>query len=164
MRHSYRLRHVALALALALPALSFAAGEHAGGHGGHGAAGQESAAGRPGDAAKASRTISVEMDDTMRFTPGDLTVTKGETIRFLVINKGRVAHEMVIGSAAEIEAHAAMMKQMPGMKHEDANQVNLASGKRGGLVWTFDKPGTFNYACLEPGHKEAGMVGKIVVN
>tara|TARA_R110002049_G_scaffold118604_1_gene272623 strand:+ start:7 stop:546 length:540 start_codon:yes stop_codon:yes gene_type:complete len=124
----------------------------------------ESMAGMAGDAAKVSRTIPVEMNDNMRFTPANVTVKAGETVRFFIVNKGKIPHEMVIGTAEEIDEHADMMKKMPGMAHKEANQITLAPGQRGALVWQFAKTGTVTYACLVPGHKEAGMVGTIDVN
>ncbi len=165
-----------LTATLAAPLMALAAGEHSGGHGkgmadmhkgmqgGGVMGGHESAAGKPGDPAKVTRTVPVEMDDNMRFTPSEVSVKAGETIRFFVVNKGKIPHEMVIGSTAELDEHAEMMRKMPGMKHAEPNQINLEPGKRGGIVWTFDKAGSFAFACLVPGHKEAGMVGKIAVN
>lgn len=41
--------------------------------------------------------------------------------------------------------------------------ITLATGQRGGIVWQFDKPGAVDFACLVPGHMEAGMVGKVEV-
>ena len=70
---------------------------------------------------------------------------------------------MVIGTTAEITEHAEMMKKMPGMVHKEANQITLAPGQRGGIVWQFAKAGTVTYACLVPGQKEAGMVGEVTV-
>ena len=120
--------------------------------------------GMAGDSTKVSRTIPIEMNDTMRFTPGSVSVKAGETVRFFIVNKGKVPHEMVIGTADEIDEHAEMMKKMPGMTHKEPNQITLAPGQRGGIVWQFAKAGTVTYACLVPGHKEAGMVGTINVN
>ena len=161
----------------ALPAFAFAAGDH-GAHGakpeaaatkdGHGMAGMHkdahaSMAGMGGDPAKVTRTIPVEMNDSMRFTPDKISVKAGETVRFFIVNKGKVPHEMVIGTADEITEHAEMMKKMPGMVHKEANQISLAPGQRGGIVWQFAKAGNVTFACLVPGHKEAGMVGEIRV-
>lgn len=157
----------ALALA-ALPVWAFAAGDHGARSavpaGATGSPAHDSAAGVPGDPAKVNRTIQVEMNDSMRFTPDKLDVKAGETIRFFVVNKGKLPHEMVIGTAAEIHEHAAMMKQMPGMVHKEPNQINLAPGQRGGIVWKFSNTGTVSYVCLVPGHMEAGMVGTVNVN
>lgn len=174
-------RMIAVLAIAVLPTLASAAGDH-GAHGsvsaesapasGHEMAGMQgmhrdmhaSAAGMAGDPAKVNRTIAVEMDDTMRFTPGSVSVKAGETVRFFIVNKGKVPHEMVIGTVVEIDEHAEMMKKMPGMVHQEANQITLSPGQRGGIVWQFAKAGTVTYACLVPGHKEAGMVGRMEVN
>lgn len=123
----------------------------------------DAAPGQPGDPKKVSRTINVEMSDTMRFNPSSIVVKRGETIRFVAKNIGKVKHEMVLGNDKELKEHAEMMRKMPGMEHEDANQVKVEPGKTGEIVWQFSKAGTFSFACLEPGHFEAGMVGKVSV-
>lgn len=123
----------------------------------------DSAVGQPGDAAKVTRTIELVMDDTMRFTPDRINVKPGETVRFLVKNSGKIPHEMMIGSTGELKEHAAMMRKMPGMKHAESNMITLNPGQKGGMVWQFPQTGTVDFACLAPGHMEAGMVGKIKV-
>lgn len=126
--------------------------------------GHASAMGKPGDPAKVTRTIAVDMTDNMRFTPEKITVKKGETIKFVVKNSGRIKHEMVLGSAKELKEHAAMMKKMPGMEHADENMVVVDPGKTGEIVWQFTRAGKFDFACLQPGHFEAGMKGKLAVS
>ena len=103
------------------------------------------------------------MTDAMRFTPASITVKKGETVRFVVKNSGKLKHEMVLGTANELREHAELMKKFPEMEHEEPNQVVLDPGKEGELVWQFTKSGTFDFACLQPGHFDAGMRGKIAV-
>ncbi|WJJ93239.1 cupredoxin domain-containing protein [Neopusillimonas aromaticivorans] len=158
-------KFVSILVLACAPALAFAAGEHSGGHsmGGHTMSGM-SGIGKPGDPAKVSRTIEVVMDDTMQFTPAQIDVKAGETIRFFIKNTGKLQHEMVIGTLADLKAHAEEMKKMPGMQHVEPNMITLNAGQRGGLVWTFDQAGTVDFACLIPGHMEAGMVGKVNVN
>lgn len=119
--------------------------------------------GKPGDPAKVTHTMTVDMNDNMRFTPAEITVKKGETIKFVVKNSGKIKHEMVLGSVKELKEHAAMMKKMPGMEHADANMVTVDPGKTGEIIWQFTKAGKFDFACLQPGHFEAGMRGKIIV-
>ena len=162
----------------ALPAFVFAAGEHAEKKGhdmstmkAHDMSAMKdmkkddhaSAAGKAGDPAKVNRTVAVTMDDTMRYTPAQVSVKAGETIRFFLKNNGKIAHEMVIGTAAELNEHAEMMRKMPTMVHQEPNMLRLDPGKSGGIVWQFDKAGEFDFACLVPGHREAGMVGKLKV-
>ena len=124
---------------------------------------QQHAWGREGDPAKASRTILVDMNDTMRFKPGEMRIRRGETVKFVVSNSGKVLHEMVIGTETELKAHAELMKKHPGMEHEEPYMAHVAPGKKETLTWTFDKAGRFMYGCLVPGHWEAGMKGTIVV-
>lgn len=119
--------------------------------------------GREGDPLEASRTIMVDMADTMRFTPSRMQVKRGDTVRFVVRNTGKVMHEMVIGTEAELRSHAEMMKKHPGMEHDAPYMAHVAPGGREEITWTFDKPGTFMYGCLIPGHWEAGMKGSIEV-
>lgn len=119
--------------------------------------------GRPGDPEKVSRTIELVMDDNMRFAPDRIQVKAGETVRFFIRNTGRLQHEFVLGTAAELKEHAAMMRAMPHMKHAEPNMATLGPGKLGGLVWQFDQAGMVDFACLVPGHFEAGMAGRIKV-
>ena len=123
-----------------------------------------SASGKQGDASKVTRTVTVDMHDTMRFTPEKISVKNGETIKFVVKNSGKVKHEMVLGSMKELKEHAAMMKKMPVMEHADEKKmVSVDPGKTGELIWKFTKMGQFDFACLQPGHFEAGMKGKVAV-
>lgn len=103
------------------------------------------------------------MHDTMRFTPDKISVKAGDTVRFVVRNTGKAEHEMVIGTSSELREHAHLMRNMPMARHAEANQVSLAPGQQGVLIWKFDRPGTVGFACLLPGHYEAGMVGKVTV-
>jgi len=124
---------------------------------------EEYAFGRQGDPKKATRTIAIDMSDKMRFSPAEITVRQGDTIRFVVRNKGKMLHEMVIGTMDELNAHAEMMRKHPGMEHADPYMSHVGAGKKQELVWQFTKAGDFYFACLIPGHFEAGMVGKIKV-
>lgn len=119
--------------------------------------------GRSGDPKKVVRTVTVDMADTMRFTPAVLTIKRGETVRFVVRNRGKVMHEMVIGTMQELTEHAEQMKKHPHMEHDEPYMAHVAPGKQESIVWQFTKAGEFHFGCLVPGHFEAGMVGRIVV-
>jgi uncharacterized cupredoxin-like copper-binding protein len=116
-----------------------------------------------GDPARVSRSIEVKMNDQMRFEPSVITVKQGETIRFVHRNLGRVLHEMVIGTRADLEEHAALMRKFPEMEHDEPYMAHVGPGKRGQIVWQFNRAGDFEFACLIPGHFEAGMRGTIKV-
>ena len=124
---------------------------------------EQTAFGIAGDASKVSRTIDMDALDTLRFIPDKLTVKRGETIRFVMRNKGKIQHEIVIGTMDELKQHAALMRKFPDMEHEAPYMAHVAPGQSGEIVWTFNRPGTFNFACLVAGHFEGGMMGTIVV-
>jgi plastocyanin len=75
--------------------------------------------GQEGNPKKVTKTIKVDMTDTMRFTPSDVTVKRGETVKFVVHNDGKVLHEMVLGTKEAIAEHAELMKRLPEMGHAD---------------------------------------------
>jgi uncharacterized cupredoxin-like copper-binding protein len=116
-----------------------------------------------GERRHARRTIAVQMLDTMRFVPDRIEVRLNETVRFTVRNTGKVMHEFVIGTKPENEAHAALMMKFPEMEHDEPYMAHVAPGKSGELVWTFNRAGTFEFACLIAGHYQSGMAGSITV-
>lgn len=153
-----------LGLAAALACgTALAAGGHDSDHA-NGGKDAGSQAGKPGDPTKVKRTIEVVMSDNMRFTPARITAKRGETVKFVVKNTGQLKHEMVLGTTKELKAHAELMRKMPGMQHAEPNQVTLEPGQSGELVWQFTRAGAFTFACLIPGHFEAGMVGRAIVS
>jgi len=124
---------------------------------------EEHAFGRAADPKKAQRTVRVEMVDQMRFHPAEITVKRGEILRFVPVNKGQLLHEMVLGTMDELKKHAEMMRKHPGMEHDEPHMAHVAPGKSGEMGWQFTKAGEFFYGCLIPGHFEAGMIGKVIV-
>ncbi|MEO5701371.1 MAG: cupredoxin family protein [Casimicrobiaceae bacterium] len=146
-------------------ASGWAAGHGDEGH--HKAAGsvkkEQTAWGVAGDPKAVKKTVEISMLDSMRFTPDLVNVKQGDTVRFKLANHGKIMHELVLGTKESLDEHAALMVKFPGMEHEEAHMAHVASGKTGEIVWTFNRPGDFDFACLIPGHYQAGMVGKIKV-
>lgn len=126
-------------------------------------AAEEHPFGREGDPQHVTRTIAVHMNDSMRFDPSHLSVKQGETIRFVVTNKGKVMHEMVLGTLGELKTHGELMRKNPEMEHAEAYMAHVAAGGQQEMIWQFTQPGEFHYGCLLPGHFEAGMIGKLTV-
>ena len=146
---------------IAIPAILFslsamAAGKHAGSH-------DDEAIGKPGVATQVTRTITMDMTDDMRFHSSDIAAKQGETIRFIVKNSGNIKHEMVLGTATDLKEHYEVMKKNPEMEHADANMVTVAPGKTGEIIWQVTKAGKVDFACLQPGHYDAGMKGMVNV-
>lgn len=115
------------------------------------------------DPAAARRTVEITMSDTMRFSPDLIEVRQGEVVKLVVRNRGAVLHEIVLGTKKELEAHAALMAKFPGMEHDEPYMAHVKPAASGELVWNFNRAGEFDFACLIPGHYQAGMVGRIKV-
>jgi len=158
--HTIHSAAVALLLAAMASGPALASGNHAGGHT-HGTT--DKAYGTPGAAANVGRTITVDMTDNMRFAPSSIRVKTGETVRFVVKNSGQVRHEFSLGTQRELAEHAAAMKKFPDMEHDEPNMVSLPPGGQGEVIWQFSKAGKVDFACLQPGHFEAGMKGQVSV-
>lgn len=156
-----------LVLIAALMALPFAAMAHEKGHGhNHKHSHASFAAGEPGDPKKPAKIVQVEMferDGKMLFKPERLEVKKGDQIKFVLRNTGELEHEFVLATTAENLEHAEEMKKKPEMAHDDPNGKRLSPKQSGEIIWRFTKAGEFEYACLIPGHREAGMIGIVVV-
>ena len=123
-------------------------------------------AGEPGNPKKPARTVKVSMQEQgkkMLYEPAHLVVRKGEQIRFVLFNDGSETHEFVLATVKENLKHAEAMKKNPHMAHHDPNAITLTLYDGGELLWKFTKAGTFEYGCLIPGHREAGMHGTVVV-
>jgi uncharacterized cupredoxin-like copper-binding protein len=142
--------------------------------------------GQPAPAAKATRSVEVVMGD-MSFTPKAIDIKAGETVRFVLVNKGQLLHEFNLGDAAMHAKHQQEMMKMQqsgmltptgmkemghgamagmdhGMKHDDPNSVLVEPGKTTELTWTFTKATNLEFACNIPSHYQAGMVGKLTVS
>jgi len=147
------------ALGFTVPAWSV--GNHAGGHS-HGSDTQ--AIGQPGQASQVTRTLELSMSDSMRFSPSNITVKAGETIKFVLNNVGKLKHEFVLGTDKELKEHYQQMLKFPEMEHDEPNMVTVAPGKTGVVIWNFTQAGKVDFACLLPGHYGAGMKGSVAVS
>ena len=124
--------------------------------------------GLPGTAAEVDRTITVRMYETedgeYLYDPRDLAVTAGETIQFDIVNEGENPHEFLLDTLAKNAEHMKLMAKFPEMEHDEPNGVKLEPGAKGSIIWTFANTGSFEFACLMPGHYEAGMSSPVAVN
>jgi uncharacterized cupredoxin-like copper-binding protein len=123
-------------------------------------------AGQPGNSKKPSRVVEITMSEgngKMLFSPSRIEVKRGEQVRFVLVNAGELDHEFVLATPEENLQHAEAMKKNPDMEHDDPNAKKLEPRKSGEILWRFTKRGEFQFACLIPGHLDAGMHGKIIV-
>jgi uncharacterized cupredoxin-like copper-binding protein len=160
---NFRVFSVTAALAMCTPAPGWAHGTaHAGAKAGP--VFEQMAWGIGGHDRAVRRTIEIRMTDTMRFTPDRITVRQGETVRLVVRNNGKMLHEIVIGTQETLDGHAALMQKFPDMEHDEPYMTHVNPGQTERIVWNFNRPGQFHFACLIPGHYQAGMVGTIDVS
>jgi uncharacterized cupredoxin-like copper-binding protein len=127
---------------------------------------QHFSTGEPGNPKEPFRIVQVTMREgngTMTYEPATLDFKQGEQIKFVITNSGALAHEFVLGNTADNLEHAALMRKYPDMKHDDPNAKTIQPGASAEILWHFTKRGTFEFACLIPGHREAGMLGSITV-
>jgi uncharacterized cupredoxin-like copper-binding protein len=155
------------ALASALAALLLSSGVSLAAPGAAGHSHRSFAAGAPGDAKKPARTVEVVMTETddgkMLYRPDRIEIKRGEQVRFVLKNVGKVDHEFMLDSVANNAKHKIEMQKNPDMEHDDPNGKRLAPGQSAQVVWRFTKAGTFEFACLIPGHHESGMHGSVAV-
>lgn len=116
-----------------------------------------------GDKRDVKRTIDIAMADDMTFTPSVIEVREGDTVRLRLKNRGKELHELVLGTEAEIATHAALMRKHPEMEHDEPWMVHVPAGQTGEMVWTFNRAGEFDFACLVGDHFELGMAGRLRV-
>src|SRR5258708_20892265 len=134
-------------------------------HGGH-AHDDTFSSGEPGKAKKPARLVPgtmTEADGKMLFTPSGIAIKKDEQVKFMLRNSGELDHEFVLASTGENLKHAEAMQKNPDMEHDDMNAKRLAPKQTGEMVWKFSNAGEFEYSCLIPGHREAGMIGTVIV-
>lgn len=149
----------AIALSIGTVAAFAAPGAPGHSHGGF-------SAGQPGNPKKPSRIVQITMregDGTMIYAPDKVEVRKGEQIKFVIRNNGELDHEFILATTKENLKHAEEMKKNPEMEHDDPNAQRLTPKQVKEIVWKFTKAGTFEFGCLIPGHREAGMIGKVIV-
>ena len=108
------------------------------------------------------RVVTIEMGkgQEFRFSPEKIDIKQGETIKFRFENKGKMAHEFVVGTEAELKKHQQEMAKNPASAH---HMNTIAPNSKGEISMTFDKAGSFLFACLITGHFESGMKGLITV-
>ncbi len=111
----------------------------------------------------ATKTVEIEMSDSMRFTPDTIRVKVGDVVKMIHTNTGQMMHELVLGTKSSLDEHAEMMKKFPGMEHEEPYMSHVKPGDTGEILWKFTAAGEYSFGCLIPGHYDAGMKGKIIV-
>ena len=101
------------------------------------------------------RMIVIRMDDHLEFVPSEVSVTRGETILFVLANVGSAAtHEFQVGPAERVA-----LDQVDGTIVVEVDKIEPRHVDY--VTYTFGGGGPYAFACHEPGHYEAGMKGII---
>lgn len=120
--------------------------------------------GEPAMPADGGRTVEVSMADAFSYEPDAITVQAGDTIVFEVTNTGELPHEFVLGDhELQVEHEQEMADMGAGMMTDEPNAIAVPPGETKSLAFTFTEPGELEYACHQPGHYSAGMVGSLTV-
>ena len=98
-----------------------------------------------GSSSGGSAALNINMTATeFKYDPNVINASPGQTINLTVKNTGSVQHTWVL----------------------DQGNIKLTIDPGQSASKTFTAPtapGTYQFYCDEPGHKEAGMVGQLVV-
>ena len=115
------------------------------------------------------RVFEITLDaEEWLFEPSVLEVPVGHRVELSLVNHGMVEHDVeVVGVPVEgIEVVDAVGRhERLGGGHHDVGVVaaHAEPGTSATVVFTATEVGEYDFACTIPGHKEAGMVGKLVV-
>ena len=124
-----------------------------GDHGSHSASGGDDGA---------TRTVRIIMKD-IAFTPASVKVSKGETVRFVFRNDGKLAHDAFVGDEAAQADHEEEMRIGDGDHGHGEEAVTVEPGDTAELEHTFTDAGSVLIGCHQVGHYDAGMKVTVTV-
>lgn len=116
------------------------------------------------DDAATTTQIDVVMEDHT-FTPNSIDVRIGDTVTFTFFNFGKAVHDAFIGDKAAQDQHEREMRATPtGHAHAEEGGVTVRPGEIRTLRYSFDKAGTLEIGCHQPGHYyQFGMIAALNV-
>lgn len=109
--------------------------------------------------------ITVEATD-FTYDPVSITVPAGQSVTLLLKNTGKVEHDFVIDKINVTDVAAS---DSGPAEHHQMNQPEYdlhffaKAGETANLKFTALEPGTYEIFCSIEGHKEAGMIGELIV-
>ena len=119
-----------------------------------------------GGTASPEKNITLELTD-FAFGPSSVTIPAGQPVKITLDNKGLVEHDFVIekidASMESMQDNGSEMHHMQGGTSEAVVHAAVQTGATSTLEITVAEPGTYQFFCSVPGHKEAGMTGELIV-
>ena len=98
----------------------------------------------------------------MLFSPNQVEVKRGEQVKFVLKNAGKVDHEFMLDSVANNAKHKIAMEENPDMEHDDPNGKRPRPTARARSSGASPRP-ALSSSPAHPGHYEAGMKGTVLV-
>lgn len=109
----------------------------------------------------APKTMTISMTE-FQFQPQDITVNVGQPIKLVLKNNGTVLHDLVsMDAKVEVMEEHGAEHDMAGM--ETTLHAAVEPGQESTIEFKATQAGTYTFNCSVAGHKEAGMVGKLIV-
>jgi len=150
---------LAAAVSLAVPTAAAAHGGHPGAHW----FGGLMSFGSPGEAQDVAHEYAVTIEKTRCTISGDLTTWQGDTLAFVVQNRGDRTSELVLGNIGAVAEHARLAVRDPALDHETHAMVHVEPGRRETLYWRFTRVGIFEYGCFVPDSRVPAALARITV-
>jgi uncharacterized cupredoxin-like copper-binding protein len=109
-------------------------------------------------------TITVTHQAEFAFEPREVRVRVGQPVTLTLINNGRIAHDMYIdGLRVHVPARTGTPAEIAALVGRFSPRHVVNPGQRSTVTFTPTRRGRFEFWCLVPGHKEAGMTGVLIV-
>ena len=119
-----------------------------------------------GGSAQPAKEITLDASD-FAYSPLSVTVPAGEPVMLTLKNSGAVEHDFVIekidASVEMIEDSGSDTHHMHGTEASYDLHFSAQPGETSVIQFTVSEPGTYTFFCSVQGHKEAGMVGELIV-
>jgi uncharacterized cupredoxin-like copper-binding protein len=110
--------------------------------------------------------LTVEMTD-FAYNPSSITVPAGQPVTLTLNNTGNIEHDFVV-ETIDVETEVIQDNGSNAHHAHDAEQnydlhVSARPGETSIVQVTIAKPGNYKVICSVEGHKEAGMIGELIV-
>ena len=109
--------------------------------------------------------VTVIAEDT-KFNPSSIAIQSGEEVTLELQNNDAVEHDFQVdGLDVDVMSGGSDMPEHGGDGHGSAGTLAMHTGGHESMSITFlaNEPGTYEFYCTIPGHKESGMVGILTV-
>ena len=119
-----------------------------------------------GGSAKPATELTLDATD-FAYSPLSITVPANEPVLLTLKNSGNLEHDFVIEKIAVktkvIQDSGSDAHHAHGAEENYDLHFSAEVGEASVIQFTVSEPGTYQFFCSVAGHKEAGMVGELIV-